>query len=134
MRSPRLRPTAILNLSPSHARLASCVTQRNTPIRPQPVDPECREAEVDQSKPDHGAAVGQVVHMRYQLPADVTCTRCIMQMVYCEWFGLQLWLSLQLRVDNVVVTVEGRKSPVATTTCGNGYRYSLYALIEQSQR
>lgn len=49
------------------------------------VEPECRVAEVDQTKPDHGAAVGQVLHMRYQLPAAVTCNRCIMQMVYCEY-------------------------------------------------
>eukprot|EP00752_Nemacystus_decipiens_P008718 g7780.t1 len=47
------------------------------------VDPECRVAEVDQTKPsDHGAAGGQVAHMRYQLPAEVTCTRCILQMVH----------------------------------------------------
>lgn len=55
-------------------------------LRPPPtVDPECRLAEVDQTKPsDHGATGGQVAHMRYQLPAEVTCTRCIMQMVHCE--------------------------------------------------
>eukprot|EP00903_Cladosiphon_okamuranus_P021001 g19293.t1 len=47
------------------------------------LEPECRAAEVDQTKPsDHGAATGQVAQMRYKLPESVTCARCIMQMVY----------------------------------------------------
>lgn len=60
------------------------------------VDPECRVAEVDQTKPsDHGAAGGQVAHMRYQLPADVTSTRCIMQMVHCEFISCAFFVRQQ---------------------------------------
>lgn len=60
----------------------------NSPIDPDfpgryYVDPKCRAEEVDQTKPD-GAEDGQVMHMRYQLP-DITCERCILQMIYCEF-------------------------------------------------
>ena len=61
----------------------------NSPVDPNYpgryyTNPECREAETDQTKPE-GAAKGYVMHMKYQLPADLECDRCIMQMVYCEW-------------------------------------------------
>lgn len=60
----------------------------NSPIDPNYpgryyVDPECREEETDQEKPE-GAAGGYVMHMNYDLPAGLTCKRCILQMVYCE--------------------------------------------------
>ncbi|CAN0016431.1 unnamed protein product, partial [Sphacelaria rigidula] len=45
------------------------------------VDPPCRAAETDQSKPD-GTDSGHVVTARYQLPKGLTCERCIIQMVY----------------------------------------------------
>lgn len=60
----------------------------NSPIDPNYpgryyVDPECRENETDQSKPE-GAAGGYVIQARYQLPEGLTCDRCVLQMVYCE--------------------------------------------------
>eukprot|EP00752_Nemacystus_decipiens_P001877 g1808.t1 len=45
------------------------------------VDPPCRAAETDQTKPD-GAHEGYVVTGRYKLPEGLTCNRCIVQMVY----------------------------------------------------
>ena len=47
------------------------------------LDPSCRASETDQSMPA-GAFSGDVVTARYQLPDGLTCTRCIVQMVYCE--------------------------------------------------
>ncbi|CAM9688684.1 unnamed protein product, partial [Sphacelaria rigidula] len=57
----------------------------NSPIDPAfpgryYVDAECRENEVDQSKPE-GAEEGQVMNMRYRLP-DITCEHCVLQMIY----------------------------------------------------
>lgn len=49
------------------------------------VDPPCRAAETDQTKPA-GTGSGDVVTARYQLPAGLTCERCTIQMVYCELF------------------------------------------------
>ncbi|CAM9476506.1 unnamed protein product [Scytosiphon promiscuus] len=45
------------------------------------VDPPCREQETDQTMPD-GAYGGYVVTARHKLPEGLTCTRCIIQMVY----------------------------------------------------
>eukprot|EP00904_Undaria_pinnatifida_P011980 jgi/Undpi1/7912/HiC_scaffold_24.g10384.m1 len=45
------------------------------------LDPACRASETDQSMPD-GAFSGDVVTARYQLPDGLTCSRCIVQMVY----------------------------------------------------
>ncbi|CAM9659076.1 unnamed protein product, partial [Sphacelaria rigidula] len=45
------------------------------------VDPPCRAAETDQSKPE-GTSTGDVVTARYQLPKGLTCERCTIQMVY----------------------------------------------------
>lgn len=47
------------------------------------VDPECREFETDQTKPE-GVQDAQVITARYQLPPELKCDRCILQMVYCE--------------------------------------------------
>lgn len=47
------------------------------------VDPPCRAAETDQTMTS-GAANGDVVTARYQLPDGLTCSRCIIQMVYCK--------------------------------------------------
>ena len=47
------------------------------------LDPPCRASETDQTIVP-GAEPGYVVTARYQLPSDVTCSRCIVQMVYCE--------------------------------------------------
>ncbi|CAN0553264.1 unnamed protein product, partial [Laminaria digitata] len=47
------------------------------------LDPSCRASETDQSMPA-GAFSGDVATARYQLPEGLTCTRCILQMVYCE--------------------------------------------------
>ena len=48
------------------------------------LDPSCRASETDQSMPA-GAFSGDVVTARYQLPDGLTCTRFIVQMVYCEF-------------------------------------------------
>lgn len=49
------------------------------------VDPECRIDETDQSvKPEDAKDTEYVMHMRYQLPEALVCTRCILQMVYGE--------------------------------------------------
>lgn len=49
------------------------------------VDPECRINETDQSvKPEDAKNTEYVMHMRYQLPEALVCTRCILQMVYGE--------------------------------------------------
>eukprot|EP00903_Cladosiphon_okamuranus_P008090 g7800.t1 len=45
------------------------------------LDPPCRAAETDQTKPE-GAEYGYVVTGRYKLPEGLTCKRCIVQMVY----------------------------------------------------
>ncbi|CAN0101046.1 unnamed protein product, partial [Discosporangium mesarthrocarpum] len=47
------------------------------------LDPACRATETDQTHIPPGAYKGQVSTMTYQLP-DITCERCILQMVYCE--------------------------------------------------
>lgn len=49
------------------------------------VDPPCREDETDQTMPDK-AADGYVITMKYDLPKDLSCEHCILQMVYCECF------------------------------------------------
>lgn len=61
----------------------------NSPIDPSYpgryyVDPECREKETVQDKPEE-AAEGYVMHMTYDLPRGLICKRCILQMVYCEF-------------------------------------------------
>lgn len=48
------------------------------------LDPPCRSAETDQTLLP-GAFAGDVTTARYQLPSGVTCSRCILQMVYCEF-------------------------------------------------
>ncbi|CAM9926342.1 unnamed protein product [Ectocarpus fasciculatus] len=58
----------------------------NSPIDPNYpgryyVDPECREDETEQTKPE-GSQEGYVIHASYQLPEGLTCERCILQMVY----------------------------------------------------
>ena len=51
------------------------------------VDPVCRATDdtdpSDQEKVD-GATSGHVVTGRFKLPSGLTCSRCIVQMVYCE--------------------------------------------------
>ena len=63
----------------------------NSPIDPNHpgryyVDPECREYETEQYKEEKywRAGGGYVMTMNYQLPADLTCERCVLQMWYCE--------------------------------------------------
>ena len=56
------------------------------------LDPSCRASETDQSMPE-GAFRGDVVTARYQLPDGLTCTRCIVQMVYCEWSSILVAVS-----------------------------------------
>ena len=48
------------------------------------LDPTCRASETDQTLLP-GAFPGEVATARYQLPSGVTCSRCILQMVYCEY-------------------------------------------------
>lgn len=50
------------------------------------LDPMCRAQETDQEIVP-GATPGQVVTARYQLPSELTCDRCVVQMVYCESYG-----------------------------------------------
>ena len=57
------------------------------------LDPACRASETDQSMPD-GAFSGDVVTARYQLPDGLTCSRCIVQMVYCELCTIPLWTEI----------------------------------------
>lgn len=47
------------------------------------VDPPCHASETDQTMVP-GAFGGDVVTAHYQLPNGLTCTRCTVQMVYCE--------------------------------------------------
>ncbi|CAM9584467.1 unnamed protein product, partial [Ectocarpus sp. 8 AP-2014] len=58
-----------------------------SPIDPQYpgryyVDPECRAAETDQSKPYGAMEDAYVITARYQLPSDLLCDHCLLQMVY----------------------------------------------------
>lgn len=48
------------------------------------LDPPCRAAETDQNMAD-GANAGYLVTGRYVLPAGLSCERCTLQMIYCEW-------------------------------------------------
>ncbi|CAN0461279.1 unnamed protein product, partial [Laminaria digitata] len=45
------------------------------------LDPPCRATETDQTKTD-GATAGYLVTGRYQLPVGLSCTRCVVQMIY----------------------------------------------------
>lgn len=47
------------------------------------VDPECRGEERSEELPEN-APDGYMIRMNYLLPENVTCKRCILQMVYCE--------------------------------------------------
>ena len=49
------------------------------------LDPPCRAQETDQELVP-GAFPGDVATARFQLPKRVTCNRCVVQMVYCEFF------------------------------------------------
>ena len=53
------------------------------------LDPSCRAAETDQTLLP-GAVAGDVATARYQLPPGVTCSRCILQMVYCEYIEMKM--------------------------------------------
>ncbi|CAM9785964.1 unnamed protein product, partial [Sphacelaria rigidula] len=70
----------------------------NSPIDPSYpgryyVDPECREKETVQDKPEE-AAEGYVMHMTYDLPRGLICKRCILQMhVGYEEFDPASWPS-----------------------------------------
>lgn len=70
----------------SNRRLETAVS---TPLSPGRyyVDPVCR-ADDDTDPTDQGkvpgATSGHVVTGRYNLPSGLTCSRCIVQMVYCE--------------------------------------------------
>lgn len=48
------------------------------------VDPECRAGETEQ---DENTVEGYNIKMRYDLPEDLECDHCILQMVYCEYCG-----------------------------------------------
>lgn len=58
------------------------------------IDPPCRQYETDQTKPP-GSEPGPIVTARYMLPAKLTCKRCIVQMIYCE-FGA--WTSANAQI------------------------------------
>lgn len=60
------------------------------------LDPPCREKETDQTKVA-GAVAGYVVTGRYQLPEGLTCERCIVQMVYCEFLFCMWTISRSIR-------------------------------------
>ena len=52
------------------------------------LDPPCRASETDQTSVPNNSEANYVVTARYQLPSSVTCARCIVQMVYCEFFSI----------------------------------------------
>ena len=54
------------------------------------LDPPCRAGETNQDLLP-GAYPGDVATARFKLPDGVTCERCIVQMVYCE-FGVAYML------------------------------------------
>lgn len=67
------------------------VDRGNSPIDPNHpgryyADPPCRENETEQYEEEEywRAAGGYVMTMNYQLPVDLTCERCVLQMWYCE--------------------------------------------------
>lgn len=53
------------------------------------VDPECRASETNQDMPEGASVDGYVIHMKYDLPKDLTCERCILQMIYCEFWRVR---------------------------------------------
>lgn len=64
----------------------------NSPIDPNHpgryyVDPPCRENETEQYPEEEywRAGGGYTMTMNYQLPSGLTCDRCVLQMVNCEW-------------------------------------------------
>ena len=65
------------------------------------LDPSCRASETDQSMPA-GAFSGDVVTARYQLPDGLTCTRCIVQIVYCEFASYSMPPLMGLLIGAVV--------------------------------
>lgn len=61
----------------------------NSPIDPNYpgryiVEPECRGEETNYPKPED-APSGYIMRMNYMLPENLTCKRCILLMVYCEY-------------------------------------------------
>lgn len=48
------------------------------------LDPPCRAQETDQTILP-GAFPGDVATARFQLPSGLTCSHCVVQMVYCEF-------------------------------------------------
>lgn len=46
------------------------------------LDPPCRAAETNQSFDTGGAEGGDIVTMTFNLPKDLTCERCVLQMMY----------------------------------------------------
>lgn len=46
------------------------------------LDPPCRAEETDQSFDTGGAEGGDIVTMTFNLPKDLTCERCVLQMMY----------------------------------------------------
>ena len=71
--------------SPSPPHTTTCLSPclLLDPPPPPTADPECRQHETDQTMPED-AMDAFVITARYQLPADLTCERCILQMVHCE--------------------------------------------------
>lgn len=76
------------------------------------VDPECRASETDQSKPEGAMEEAYVITARYQLPLDLSCDRCILQLVYCE---------SRVLFFNSLISILGRplrKTPQPSSSCG----------------
>lgn len=73
----------------------------NSPIDPvypgrYYADPPCREEETEQDY-DWRAGGGYVMTMNYQLPEDLVCEHCVLQMWYCEserWCAAACFFSL----------------------------------------
>lgn len=63
------------------------------------LDPPCRASETDQSLLD-GAFPGDVATARYQLPSGLTCDRCVVQFVYCEYV-VQLFILFRFQVIQI---------------------------------
>lgn len=50
------------------------------------LDPPCRAKETDQTMVE-GATPGDVAIAHYRLPSGLSCERCVVQMIYCEYEG-----------------------------------------------
>lgn len=94
----------------------------NSPIDPAYpgryyANPECTEHEADVEKDPilYTDTIGFVMTMNYDLPADLTCTHCTIQMVYCEC-ALHACIQMALLPSVCLADGEGLESITQTRT------------------